>query len=186
MYTGGTSPTATRPSVWAWLGRPHRSGASARALTLMLLLGPGACTGSPGVLALQPAFDVTTPAGIASVSIRQAPPGITDAQFTEAVRAGMEQAAPGSVFTKPVGPPFPSRRIVWHVHPTASMGTSRLVVNVFNGSIPYAYDQEVIVNSAPVEDISSAIELLTKRLLYAVASEAKMPNRLGTQAKDRN
>ena len=45
--------------------------------------------------------------------------------------------------------PFPSRRIVWHVTSSAARGMSRLVVNVFDGVNPYAYEQETVSNSAP-------------------------------------
>ncbi len=46
---------------------------------LLLFSGLTACTGSPATFALRPAFEVMTPAGVAGVSIRQSPPGMTDA-----------------------------------------------------------------------------------------------------------
>src|SRR5437868_4782950 len=113
----------------------------ARTRALVLLSGLAACTGSPATLALQPDFEVMTPAGIASVSIRESPPGMTDAQFTQLLKAGMERAAPDSVIAGRVEPPFPSQRIVWHVNPSPPRGIARLVVNVFDGANPYAYEQ---------------------------------------------
>ena len=130
---------------------------------LLLLSGLAACTGSPATLALQPDFEVMTPEGIASVSIRQSPPGMTDAEFTQLVKAGMDQAAPGSVIAGRVKPPFPSQRIVWHVNRSASRGISRLVVNVFDGASPYAYEQETVTNSAPTAVIRSAVESMSER-----------------------
>ena len=101
------------------------SGGPAHRRALLLLFGIASCIGSPAIVALQPDFEVMTSADIASVSIRQSPPGMTDAEFTTLVRVGMERAARGSVITGPVEPPFPSRRIVWHVDPSASRGISR-------------------------------------------------------------
>jgi hypothetical protein len=140
--------------------------------TVTMALGLAACTGSPAILASQPDFEVLTGAGLASVSIRQSPPGITDTEYAEWVKAAMERAAPGSVVTGPAEQPFPSRRIVWHADPTASRGMSRLVVNVFNGSVPYAYVQQVVANSAPRAVTSSAIESMSKQLLAAIAAQA--------------
>ena len=115
---------------------------------------------------------MATPAGIASVSVRQAPPGMTDAQFLRLVEAGMEQAAPGSVSPGPVNPPFPGRRIVWHVDLTSSPGISRVVVNVFNGSVPYAYEQDVIANDTPTRVLTYAIRSLSSRLLADIAAHS--------------
>src|ERR1700759_2847591 len=83
-----------------------------------------ACTGSPTTLALQPDFDVATSAGPASVSIRETPPEMTFAEFEQAVSVGMQSARPARAQTTPVAPPFPSRRIVWHVDPIVRSGAS--------------------------------------------------------------
>jgi hypothetical protein len=155
--------------------------ALARTRALLLLSGLAACTGSPATLALQPDFEVMTPAGIASVSIRQSPPGMTAAEFTPLVKAGMESATRGGVIPGRVEPPFPSQRIVWHVNLSASRGVSRLVVNVFDGANPYAYEQETVINSAPTTVITSAVESMSQRLLPDVAAQVNMPNRLGRQ-----
>lgn len=155
-------------------------------LVLAPLLGLAACTGSPATLASQPDFEVSTGAGPASVSIRQAPPGVTDTAFVECVKAAMERAAPGSVITGPVEQPFPSRRIVWHVDPTASRGISRLVVNAFNGPTPYAYEQRVVANSAPRIVISSAIESMSTHLLATIAARTNTPTQLSAQAETPN
>jgi hypothetical protein len=148
---------------------PSRPRASAVGLALGLLFGPAACTGSPSTLALQPDFEVMTTAGIASVSIRQPFPGTTFAESTRLVRIGMERAAPGDVLGKPVGPPFPLRRIVWHVN-QGLRGVSRLSVNVFDGSVPYAYEQEVLENGAPRGAIASAVTSMSERLLVDIAT----------------
>lgn len=144
----------------------------ALALSLLLAMGLGACTGSRATLALQPDFNVATPAGIASVSIRQAPPGMPDAQFLRLVEAGMEQAAPGSVYPGPVNPPFPTFRIVWHVTVTPPNGMSRVAVNVFNGSVPYAYEQDVIENDAPEGVLTYTIRSLSSRLFADIAAHS--------------
>jgi hypothetical protein len=148
---------------------PSRPRASAVGLALWLLFGLAACTGSPSTLALQPDFEVMTAAGVASVSIRQSFPGTTYAEFTRLVRTGMERATPGDVLGKPVGPPFPWRRIVWHVNPSGSRAASRLSVNVFDGSVPYAYEQEVLENGAPPGAITSAVRWMSERLLADIA-----------------
>ena len=158
--------------------------ATALAPALMLFSGLAACTGLPATLASQPDFEVLTRAGVASVSIRQSPPGMTEAQFTQLVKAGMERASPGSVIAGPVEPPFPSRRIVWHVNPAAPpRGISRLVVNVFDGANPYAYEQETVANSEPRVVISSALESMSERLLADVAAQANPPIQPAAQAQ---
>jgi hypothetical protein len=145
------------------------------ARTLLLLLGMGlaACTGSPATLAMQPDFDVATPAGTASVSIRQAPLGMPDRQFARLVETGMEQTAPGSVIPGPVNPPFPAHRIVWHVTLAPTRGMSRIVVNVFDRSVPYAYEQDVIDNDAPEPILTSTIRSLSRRLLADIAARPR-------------
>jgi hypothetical protein len=158
-----------------WTFRSLTPGASA------LLLGLASCTGSPGTLALQPAFEVMTPTGIASVSIRQPPAGMTDAEFTQSVMAGMKWAAPDSVIAGRVEPPFPSQRIVWHVNLSAQRGISRLVVNVFDDANPYAYEQDTVMNDAPRAAVTSAVGSMSKRLLADVAARENMVNQLGKQ-----
>jgi hypothetical protein len=81
----------------------------------------------------------------------------------------MERAAPGDVLGKPVGPPFPSRRFVWHVN-LGLRGVSRLSVNVFDGSVPYAYEQEVLENGAPRGAIVFAVMSMSERLLADIAT----------------
>ncbi len=149
----------------AWIIRPNGSRASVVALALMSLVGPAACTGSPATLALQPDFEVKTLGGVASVSIRESLPGMTDSEFEQLVRIGMGRAAPGSVLPGPVEAPFPQCRIVWHVNPSAHPGVSTLVVNIFDGSVPVAYEQEVVTNSAPMATITGAIESGSRRLI---------------------
>jgi hypothetical protein len=143
-----------------------------------------ACTGSPATLALQPDFDVATPAGTASVSIRQAPLGIPDRQFLRLVEAGMEQTAPGSVIPGPVNPPFPACRIVWHVTLTPTRGVSRVAVNVFDGNVPYAYEQAVIENDAPEPMLTYTIRSLSSRLLADMAARSRADMRLSPAASE--
>jgi hypothetical protein len=130
----------------------------------MALLSPAACTGSPATLALQPDFAMTTPVGIASVSMRESVPGLTDSEFEQLVRTGMGRAAPNAVLSGPVQPPFPQFRIVWHVSRYGHDGASSLVVNIFKGSEPFASEQVVIESVAPPETIVAAVESMTKRL----------------------
>ena len=145
--------------------KPSRSRSSIVALALGLLIGPAACTGSPTTLALQPDFAIKTSAGIASVSIRESPPGLTGREFEQLVRTGMDRAAPGAVLPDPVHAPFPPVRIVWHVNPIGPHGTSKLVVNIFNESAPVAYEQATVDNSAPPIAIMRTVESLTNRLI---------------------
>jgi hypothetical protein len=86
------------------------------------------------------------------------------AEFEYAVSTGMRSAMPESQQTTPAATPFPTRRIVWHVYPSFPHGTSRLVVNVFDGSVPYLDAQQVIDNSAPRSTVVYAVQGLTERL----------------------
>ncbi len=150
--------------------RPSGSRASVVALALAALFGPAACTGSPATLALRPDFEVKILGGIDSVSIRDSLPGMTDSEFAQLIRMGMGRASPGSVFPGPVEPPFPQCRIVWHVNPGSGRGVSALVVNIFDGSVPVAHEQEVVTNSAPTATIADAIESATRRLITLYTS----------------
>ncbi len=167
MSVPGLSPASvtTLPAGRARITQQKRSLPSFAALALLALVCPAACTGSPATLALQPDFAMTTPVGNASVSIREPVPGLTDRAFEHLVRTGMERAAPNAVLPGPVQPPFPQFRIVWHVSRYGHDGASRLVVNIFKGSEPYAYEQEVIDDSAPAVTVLSAVESMTKRLM---------------------
>jgi hypothetical protein len=136
---------------------------------LVGLITVSACTGSPATLALAPDFELETPVGIAGVSIRESPSGMTDAEFEQLVAHGMVSAMSGSLVNVPVRAPFPTRRIVWHVTPVAPRGVERLVVNVFDGSDAFAYEEQVVDNSAPRIVIESAIASITSRLAEAIS-----------------
>jgi hypothetical protein len=151
--------------------------ALAHTRNLVLLCGLASCTGSRKTLALAPDFEVITPTGIASVSILASPTGMTAAEFTRVVMAGMEQAARGSVIAGPVRPPFPVQRIVWHVN-SPERGISRLVVNVFDGLNPYAYEQDTVTGDSPAAVVTS-VQSMCKRLLVDVAAEANKPRQIG-------
>jgi hypothetical protein len=90
---------------------------------------------------------------------------MTDNAFEQLVRMGMGRAAPGGVLPGPVGASLPQCRIVWHVNPSVGPGVSTLVVNIFDGSVPVAYEQGMVTNSAPTAAITYAIESVTKRLI---------------------
>jgi hypothetical protein len=109
---------------------------------------------------------------------------MTDAEFTRVVVLGMDQAADESVFAGPVAPPFPERRVVWHVTPGPARGTSRLVVNVFNGAHPFVYEQETVANGAPAATIRSAVGSMSERLMADVATEANTRNRADRQVAE--
>lgn len=160
-----TASAIARTVVSARITGPDRSRPSFVALALGVLIALAACTGSPTTFALQPDFAMKTSAGIASVSIRESLPGVTDHEFEQMVRTGMERAAPGAELPDPVHAPFPPFRIVWHVSSNSSHGTSRLAVNIFNVSVPFAYEQAVVNNSASPTMIMRAIESMTRRLI---------------------
>ncbi len=185
--SGLLASVSARRAWSAWIIRPSGSPASVVALALVTLFGPVACTGSPATLALRPDFEVKTLAGIDSVSIRESLPGMTESEFEQLVRMGMEHAAPGSVLPGPVEGPFPQCRIVWHVNPNVGRGVSRLVANVFDGAVPVAYEQEVVTNGAPTVKITDAIESVTSRLIAShtpgdanASSETCRPRASGT------
>lgn len=134
-------------------------------LPLLTVCALSACTGSPATLALQPSFVVATATGPDSVSIREAPPGMTFANFEQAVRSGMVSAMPASQPTPPIVP-YPPRRIVWHVNSMPPHeGESQLVVNAFDGPTPFAYEAQTVDNDAPPEAIESTVESMTQRLI---------------------
>ena len=87
----------------------------------------------------------------------------------------MERAAPGAVLPGPVEAPFPMRRIVWHVMPIFPGGASRLVVNIFDGAVPFAHEQEVIANNSPTTAITYTIESMTKQLVAHTDRNARAP-----------
>jgi hypothetical protein len=120
---------------------------------------------------------MTTPVGTASVSIRGSLPDLTDHEFGQMIRTGMERAAPNAVLPGPVQPPFPQYRIVWHAIPNGPGGTSKLVVNIFKASVPFAYEQAVVDNSAPTVTTVWTIASLTRRL---IAFDARADVRAGS------
>jgi hypothetical protein len=133
---------------------------------LPLFFGITGCTGSPTTLALAPSFEIKTPFGLAGVSIREALPGTTNEAFAKMVKAGTEQGASVTAIDPPAAAPspIPRMRIVWHVTPVAARGVSRMVVNIFNGATPFAYEQVVVANTAPPAAITYTIGVTTRQL----------------------
>ena len=131
-------------------------------------IATSACTGSPATLAIAPDFELETPAGIAGVSVRESPSEMTDAEFEKVVADGMVSAMSGRLVNGPARIRFPTRRIVWHVNPVMPRGVERLVVNVFDGSDAFAYEEQVVDNSAPRIVVESAIASMTSRLARAM------------------
>lgn len=149
---------------------------------VLLLSSLAACTGSPRTLAMRPDFEMMTPAGVASVSVRQPLPATTDAESMQLILAGMQQAARGDVIVGRVASPYPSQRIVWHNNPSGSRSTSRLVVNVFDGANPYAYEEATITETTPAAVVTSDIASMSRRLLADIAARANTPQRPGGYA----
>jgi hypothetical protein len=140
---------------------------------LQSLLCVAGCAGSPATFALPPDFEMKTPTGLAGVSIREALPGTTAEAFAKMVRTGMEQGA-SVVATQPPAAapsPIPRMHIVWHVNPVAARGVSRLVVNIFNGATPFAYEQAVVANTAPPAAITYTVCMMTRQLLARAKRE---------------
>ncbi len=131
-------------------------------------LAVSACDTSSGTLAMPPDFEFMTPTGIASVSIRQWPAELSDAEFKGLIAQGMESAMPGSEMDDRPSAPYPTRRIVWHVNSMAQRGVSRLMVNAFDGPDPFAYEEQMVDNSAPTGVLESAITSMTHRLALAL------------------
>jgi hypothetical protein len=141
---------------------------SSSILWLLALSAVSACTGSPATLALRPDFELATRTGLASVSIREAPSEMTLAEFDRTVKVGMKKALGSSIEPSPTVGPFPERRIVWHVNPMPARGVSRLVVNVFNGSVPFAYEQQVVDNADTPDALVGTVQSMTRRLFAAI------------------
>lgn len=172
MFIRGRSSEwlSARNHRFAPIGRLGGWRASVGAVVLVSVLGSAACTGSTPTLAQPPEFVVKTSDGIAGVDIRGSLPGVTDSEFVQLVRTGMGRAAPGRVLARPVGLPSPECRIVWHVNPSAEPGVSTLVANVFDRSVPVAYEQETVTNNAPTSTITYAIESVAGRLIRSTAT----------------
>jgi hypothetical protein len=160
-------PEASRPP-----NRPGGAPASSRfwrtSAILAVLSGfttiLSGCTGSPATLAIRPDFDMATPAGVVSVSIRQALPGMPDDEFRGVVMTGMERGCSCAVIAGRPTEPYPHRRVVWHVNATATPGMSSLVVNVFDGSVPYAYTQEAVPTGVEPPALIDTIAAMTRQL----------------------
>jgi hypothetical protein len=157
-------------AIFAGIGRVVLAPARA----VVLLAGLAACAGSPAPAALHPDFEVMTPAGVASVSVRQPLPEMTEAQFAQLVSIGMRPVARENVIAGSGEPQTPSQRIVWHDNLAPSRGMSLLVVNVFDGADPYAYEMATVPNDAPTMVITSAIESMSVRLLADIAAHANL------------
>jgi len=123
-------------------------------------------------LTIRPDFGLMTAAGPASVSVPEAPPGITASEFERIVRAGMERAAPGRVMDAAATRSGPSIRIVWHVDPEPPRGISRVAVNIFDGAQSRGYEQDVVVNDAPPISIEATVEAMSERLLVSLETGA--------------
>jgi hypothetical protein len=113
-----------------------------------------------------------TPVGIASVSIRESPLGMTHAAFVKMVRTGMERAAYRSVSGDGGEPPYPAQRIVWHVNPFGPVPLSQLVVNVFDRDYPYAYQEDTVSSNASPAIIATDVESMSERLLRDFSAPA--------------
>src|ERR1700748_2406414 len=85
-------------------------------LALTCLAGLTSCADSPAPVAQVSCFGVMTAVGPARVSVRNAPEGMTDADFERLVRIGMDRAAADHVAPGLVSPPSPSPHIVWQVN----------------------------------------------------------------------
>jgi len=155
MITAEGSPVA----------RAKRLPISLIAVSLLSLFGLTACVGSPRVLVQQPTFELKSPTGLVGVGIRSPLPGRTDSEFETLVKSGVLQAIPTSTLVPQLTAPFPEHRLVWHVSVDVPHGTSRLILNMFEGSRAVAYDQEHIGSDASNVEILAAIESMTQRLV---------------------
>jgi hypothetical protein len=154
------------------------------AWAILAVLTPAACTGSPATLSMRPDFEVTTSVGTASVSIREPLPGLTYDESERLLRAGMASVTRVSSDDVPMVPPYPEHRIVWHVTPNGGRGTSRLAVNIFVGSVPVAYEQQVLDNSAPRGAMTFAIASLTRRLITQYTEHGLLANAQRANGED--
>jgi hypothetical protein len=100
-----------------------------------------------------------------SATCREPLPGLTYGESERLLRTGMASVTRVSSDDASVAPPYPEHRIVWHVTSTGGRGTSRVAVNIFVGSVPAAYEQQEVDNSAPRGALTFAIASLTRRLI---------------------
>jgi hypothetical protein len=156
--TTTAAPPFARPKGVKWLQMALMT------VPLLALFNLTACVGSPTVLAQQPAFELQSPLGPAGVSIRVPLPDRTDSESKRLITTGMLQALPGSTLVAPLTAPFPERRFVWHVSLNVPNGTSRLVLNRFEGAKAIAYVQENVGAEASNAELLAAIESMTRRL----------------------
>ena len=110
---------------------------------------------------------MNTSAELANVSFRQSMPGTTDQEFEQMIRNGMVHATTGGVLPAAAHTPSPPLRIVWTSLPT-DLGAHRdWMLNIFKASVPVAYEQALIDNSASPRAITNIIEGMTRRLIAA-------------------
>jgi hypothetical protein len=138
---------------------------------LLSLLGLTACVAAPKNSGRQPAFELQSSKGLAGVNIRMALPNRTDSESQRLITAGMLQAVPGATLVAPLAGPFPARHFVWHVDYNVPNGTSRLVLNQFEGSKAVAYVQENIDADASNQELLAAIEAMSSRLYMQGAEQ---------------
>ncbi len=136
--------------------------------SLVALSAVPPCAAASAIAEMRPDFLVTTASGRAAVSIREAPPGMTLEEFERTVKSGMESALAASVEPAPAAGPFPERRIVWHVDTIAPRAVSNLIVNVFDGSVPFAYEQQEVDNGDSADVVTGVVRSLTRRLIAAI------------------
>ena len=137
-------------------------------LSLLALSAVSACGRAQAIADMRPDFQVATVSGLTSVSIREAPPGMTLEGFDRAVKSGMESALAASVEPAPAVGPFPERRIVWHVETNPPRGVANLVVNVFDGSVPFAYEMQEVENGDPADVVAGVVRSMTRRLFAQI------------------
>lgn len=161
----GVNLTGAGDTVAAASRRPDRQGwRRLPVLAGVALLA--ACSGSPATLAERPTFDITTPVGVSSVAIRNAPTGMTDDAFTSTVMDGMLDGCRCTYRLSHFIGPYPDYRIVWHVDPTVHGGMSHLVVRMFNGGGPFVYAQDDIRDGASRDVLEHTVAMLTRRLMH--------------------
>jgi hypothetical protein len=90
----------------------------------------------------------------------------------------MEAALAESVEPAPAAGPFPQRRIVWHVDTIPPHGVSNLVVNVFDGSVPFAYEQQEVDEGDPPDVVTGVVRSMTRRLFAAIEQHDHAATRL--------
>jgi hypothetical protein len=151
---------------------PGRKRLASAGIVATLLLGLAGCAVSPVSHAEASAFMLGTPSGNVCVGVRQPLPHMTIAESQALIMAAMQKVLPGAAPDPSAAPPH--LLVVWHVTPIFPSGaTSRLSLNIFDGSLAVWNEQTIIGSDESPQALSAAMTDMTSRLAAEALGSAR-------------